>query len=345
MQMSAGTSKLECTQHAVPGRKSLLACALLAILAGNQAMAQTLTDIGGTPIDQLDVTGIFIDDSVGGVPGNGNEISLDAAQGTIDIVDGSGSTTSLGGVQSSFGGNVEVLNGGSLSVEGNTSVTTLSATDVTADSVTAATVNGATVNSATIVNTGSITSDTISATDVTANTVTAATVNGATVNSTTIANTGSITSGTINATAITGGTITGSLDAAGNKITNVAAGTVGTDAVNYDQLSAVQSGYNSRYDELSSQTNARFNYMDGRIDKVEEVANAGIASVAALAAIPSPAHGKRFSVGAGLGNYSSESAVAVGFRAAITESTSVTAGVSRNTASKTAANLGVGYSW
>lgn len=306
MLKSAGTSNLECTQHAVPGRKSLLACALLAMLAGNQAMAELITDAG---ISDPNLTGLFVDDTVGGVPANGNQISLDAAQGTIDIVDGSGATTSLGGVISKFGGNVEVRNGGSLSVGGNTSVTTLSATDVTADSVTAATVNGATVNSSTIANTGSITSDTISA------------------------------------TAITGGTITGSLDAASEKITSVAAGTVGTDAVNYDQLSAVQSGYNSRYDELSSQTNARFNYMDKRIDKVEEVANAGIASVAALAAIPSPASGKRFSVGAGLGNYSSESAVAVGFRAAITESTSVTAGVSRNTASKTAANLGVGYSW
>lgn len=309
MLKSAGTSNLECTQHAVPGRKSLLACALLAMLAGSGAMAETLTDVGGTPIDQPDVTGIFIDDTGSLVP-VGNQISLDAAQGSIDIIDGvSGQTTSLGGVQSSFGGNVEVINGGSLSVDGNTSVTTLSATDVTA------------------------------------NTVTAATVNGATVNSTTIANTGSITSDAVSATTINGGTITGSLNAAGEKITNVAAGTVGTDAVNYDQLSAVQNGYNSRYDELSSQTNARFNYMDKRIDKVEEVANAGVASVAALAAIPAPAYGKRFSVGAGLGNYSSESAVAVGFRAAITESTSVTAGVSRNTASKTAANLGVGYSW
>lgn len=107
----------------------------------------------------------------------------------------------------------------------------------------------------------------------------------------------------------------------------------------------MQNSYNNQYDELASQTNARFNAVDRRIDKVEEVANAGVASVAALAAIPAPAYGKRFSVGAGLGNYSSESAVAVGFRAAITESTSVTAGVSRNTASKTAANLGVGYSW
>ena len=310
MQKRARKCNLECISHVTLSHKSLLACTLLGMLAGNQAMAETFTDVGGTPIDQPDVTSIFINDTVGGVPDIGNEISLDAAEGSILILDGtSGNTTSLGGAQSSFGGNVEVINGGSLSVEGNTSVATLKATDITADSVTAAAINGTTVSSATI------------------------------------ANTGSITSGTINATTITGGTITGSLDAAGEKITNVAAGTAGSDAVNYDQLRAVQNSYNNQYDELASQTNARFNAVDRRIDKVEEVANAGVASVAALAAIPAPAYGKRFSVGAGLGNYSSESAVAVGFRAAITESTSVTAGMSRNTASKTAANLGVGYSW
>jgi len=110
-------------------------------------------------------------------------------------------------------------------------------------------------------------------------------------------------------------------------------------------LSTVQNENAAALSTFADQVDSRFDAVDRRIDQVEERAYAGIASVAALAAIPAPAHGKRFSVGAGLGNYSSESAVAVGFRAAITESTSVTAGVSRNTASKTAANLGVGYSW
>ncbi|MGV8844015.1 MAG: YadA family autotransporter adhesin [Pseudomonas sp.] len=378
MQTPVSSIKFQSNQRVAPGRKSLLACAVLAMLTGNQAMAESFTDTGGTPIDQSDVTGILIDDTVGGAGGVGNIILIDAANASITIEDGSsGSSTTIGTDQSTFNGdvtvnnaNVNLTNGGSLSVDGSTSVTTLSATDVTANTVTAATVDGTTVNSATVngttvnsatVNGTTVNSATVNGTTVnsatinntgaiTTGAVNASTVNGTIVNSTNIVNSGSITSGTlqadtVSATTINGGTITGALNADGNKITNVAAGTAGSDAVNYDQLSAVQNGYNSRYDELANQTNARYNYLDNRIDKVEEVANAGIASVAALAAIPAPAYGKRFSVGAGLGNYSSESAVAIGFRAAITESTSVTAGVSRNTASKTAANLGVGYSW
>lgn len=317
MLKSAGTSNLECTQRAVPGRKSLLACALLTLLAGNGAMAETITDAGGTPIDQPDVTAILIDDTVGGVPGNGNNITIDATNASISVNDGiSGQDTTIGAAQSNFSGdvnvnsgNLSVINGGNLSVDGNTSVTTLSATDVTADSVTADTVNGTTVNSTTIANAGAITSDTISA------------------------------------TTITGGTVRGSLDAAGAVVSSVGNGVADTDAVNIRQLNAMQGASGAALNNFANEVDSRFNAVDRRIDSVEEVANAGVASVAALAAIPAPAYGKRFSVGAGLGNYSSESAVAVGFRAAITESTSVTAGVSRNTASKTAANLGVGYSW
>lgn len=316
MQKSAGTRNLECKQSAVPGHKTLLACAMLAMLAGNQAVADVIIDDSVTQIT-TDGSSILVD-NVGGdstlveagsilvVDQNGNSVVINPGSG-IAVTDAAGSSyITADGTGSNIYGDLTVQ--GDIGTSGEP-VGTVHSTDIN--------------------NTGTITSDTVSAT----------TTNSDTVNATTI------TSGTVSATTITGGTITGSLDAADHKITNVAAGTAGTDAVNYDQLSAVQNGYNSRYDELASQTNARYNYLDNRIDKVEEVANAGVASVAALAAIPAPAYGKRFSVGAGLGNYSSESAVAVGFRAALTESTSIAAGVSRNTASKTAANIGVGYSW
>ncbi len=276
MLKSAGTSNLECTQHAVPGRKSLLACALLAMLAGNQAMADLLTNSGtiGNPGD----TQLIIDDAA-----SGNSVSINGATPEVNLNSGAG-TTVISTENSSFTGN--------LSVSGDTTATTISATNITANSVTA-------------------------------------------------------------------NSVTASLNAAGTVVPNVGDGVADSDAVNVSQLNASQSTsgaalnsyaneVDARFGSVDSRFNAvdsRFNAVDRRIDKVEEVANAGVASVAALAAIPSPAYGKRFSVGAGLGNYASESAVAVGFRAALTESTSVTAGVSRNTASKTAANLGVGYSW
>jgi autotransporter adhesin len=258
MLKSAGTSNLECTQHAVPGRKSLLACALLAMLAGNQAMADLFTD-GDGALDNATITQLIIDDGAGG-----NSVSINGATPNVVLNSGAG-TTVISTENSSFTGN--------LSVSGDTTATTISATDITANSVTA------------------------------------------------------------------------SLNAAGTVVSNVGDGVADTDGVNVRQLNSMQGASGAALNNFANEVDSRFNAVDRRIDRVEEVAYAGIASVAALAAIPSPAYGKRFSVGAGLGNYSSESAVAVGFRAALTESTSLTAGVSRNTASKTAANLGVGYSW
>ncbi|MES2013535.1 MAG: YadA-like family protein [Pseudomonadota bacterium] len=140
-------------------------------------------------------------------------------------------------------------------------------------------------------------------------------------------------------TAISGGTSTLTLSNAGATFNNqqihgVAAGVANTDAVNVGQLTS-----------LSSNNTARFNAMDSRIDSVSERAYAGIASVAALAAIPSPAVGKTYSVGLGVGTYSGENAFAVGFRGVVSETVSVTLGVSQNSATKTAANAGVGFSW
>ncbi|MBK3866903.1 hypothetical protein GFL09_04245 [Pseudomonas stutzeri] len=281
MQKHVCTDNLECTQHLAIGRKSLLACAMLAMLAGGGASAEVMTDVGGTALDNQDVTTIYIDDAVGGVPGLGNSVSVDGSSATVSVTDGvTGENTTIGASQSDFSGNVNVnsgqlsvTNGGSLTVSGDTSVTTLTASDITADTVTA------------------------------------------------------------------------SIDASGDVISNVADGQADTDAVNIRQLNAMQSGSSAALNEFSNRVDARFNALDERIDEIAERAYGGVASVAALAAIPAPAPGKRFTVGAGLGSYSSESAVAIGFRAAVTESTSVTAGVSRNTASKTAASVGVGYSW
>lgn len=317
MLKSAGASNLECNPLAVPGRKSLLACALLALLAGNQAMADVTIDDSVTPI-VTDGSSVVIDNGLGDITAidAGSIIISDQNNNTVVINPGSGIAITTDGVGTSVitsdgtGSNIY----GNLTVEGDIGTVGEPVGTVYSDTVNSATVNGTSVNSTTITNTGTITTDTLQ-------------------------------SDTVSATTITGGTITGSLDAAGSVVSNVGNGVAGSDAVNVSQLNAMQGASGAALNNFANEVDTRFNAVDRRIDKVEEVAYAGIASVAALAAIPSPAHGKRFSVGAGLGNYASESAVAVGFRAAITESTSVTAGVSRNTASKTAANLGVGYSW
>jgi len=73
--------------------------------------------------------------------------------------------------------------------------------------------------------------------------------------------------------------------------------------------------------------------------------NSGIASVAALAAIPDPVPGKHFSIGLGYGNSHGQSAVAAGLKAALPKTNiSVTAGVSRSRSEYTA-NCGISLSF
>jgi hypothetical protein len=81
-----------------------------------------------------------------------------------------------------------------------------------------------------------------------------------------------------------------------------------------------------------------------RLDKRITRANAGIASVAAMASIPQPAPGKRFTVGVGYGNFEGANAFAVGGRAKITENTSATAAIGLTDGSPTT-GIGIGYSF
>ena len=69
----------------------------------------------------------------------------------------------------------------------------------------------------------------------------------------------------------------------------------------------------------------------------------GIASVAALAAIPSPAVGKKFSVDMGYGYFKEQSAVAIGLKAAVTENIIMTSGLGYGQTATVSAD--VGYSW
>ena len=95
------------------------------------------------------------------------------------------------------------------------------------------------------------------------------------------------------------------------KVTGVADGSGDYDAVNYRQLKKAYSG---------------------------------VASVAALAAIPAPAPGKRFTLGLGVGNYMSQSAMAIGFKASITDNISFAAGAGLSNEQVTS-NAGIGFSW
>jgi len=105
------------------------------------------------------------------------------------------------------------------------------------------------------------------------------------------------------------------LDMGGNQINNLAKGTSKYDAVN-----------------------------KGQLDDVENTSSEGIAAVAAMAAIPGAIPGKRYSVGVGAGYFNSESALAIGGYAQVTDSITVSASAGF-TSDETAGGVGASFSW
>lgn len=99
------------------------------------------------------------------------------------------------------------------------------------------------------------------------------------------------------------------------RVTGVADGTTRYDAVNYGQLK-----------------------------EVSETANAGVASVAAMANLPSPPSGKRFTLGLGFGHYEDQNAVAVGGAAMLHERLHLKASLGRANDNNTI-GAGIGFSW
>ncbi len=121
------------------------------------------------------------------------------------------------------------------------------------------------------------------------------------------------------------------IDAGNQKLTNVAAGTEATDAVNVSQLNAVGSSINN---------------LSNRINEVEDNANAGTATAIAIANLPQAYEpGARvFSVAAGA--YEGETGYAVGY-SAISDGGNwiIKASGTANSQQKFGAGAGVGYRW
>ncbi len=92
------------------------------------------------------------------------------------------------------------------------------------------------------------------------------------------------------------------IDAASNKITNVADGMAPRDAVNFGQLDAV-----------SRQLGDNMNQLGYKINEVEDDANAGISAAMAMSSLPQAYLPGKSMIGGGIGTYNGESAVAIGF--------------------------------
>jgi len=112
-------------------------------------------------------------------------------------------------------------------------------------------------------------------------------------------------------------------------------------AANTQQLA----NHEQRLNGLEQQTNRNFAEMGKRIDKVQDKANAGTATALAAAGIPQVTGEQRFSLGAALGGYESEQAVAVGFSSRITSNVVLKASVATDSQHGVGYNVGTSIGW
>ena len=132
---------------------------------------------------------------------------------------------------------------------------------------------------------------------------------------------------------------TGGLNNGGNKITNVADGTAGTDAVNVSQLNAALGA-------IHGAGNANIAALDAKINDVANTANAGVAQAIATAGLPQAYLPGKNMVAVGGGYYKGEAGYAVGF-STISDSGNwiIKATGSGNSRGNFGASIGAGYQW
>ncbi|TXG04900.1 hypothetical protein FU139_27505, partial [Burkholderia territorii] len=99
------------------------------------------------------------------------------------------------------------------------------------------------------------------------------------------------------------------------QITNVAPGTQGTDAVNVNQLTQVQTTLSTA---LSGQQ-AQINSLGSQLQQTDQMAKQGIAAVGAMASIPQLDRDANFGMGVGTATFLGQKAMAVNMQARITE--------------------------
>ena len=128
-----------------------------------------------------------------------------------------------------------------------------------------------------------------------------------------------------------------------------AAGLNGVDGLNGKNgkdadMSAVNANAKS-IKALEQSTNKRFASLQKQVDRNRDHASAGISGVAAMANIPQVSQGSAFSVGAGVGAYDGESALAVGVSARFNENVVTKASVAMTSESDAVLGAGVSYEW
>lgn len=103
--------------------------------------------------------------------------------------------------------------------------------------------------------------------------------------------------------------------------------------------------HEQRITGLEQQTNKAFSDMKGRIDRVEKRANAGASAALSAAAIPQVTEYQTFALGAGVGGYEGESALAVGFSSRVSSAVVIKAAVTTDSQHGFGYNAGVSVGW
>ncbi|OBW97574.1 hypothetical protein QV03_09515 [Gallibacterium anatis] len=119
------------------------------------------------------------------------------------------------------------------------------------------------------------------------------------------------------------------------RITNVAAGSAPTDAVNVSQLEA------SKYE-----TNKKINHLARDIDKLDKRIDGVAASAAAMANLPQPTAPGKSMVSLGVGSHRSQQAIAIGVsRISDNGKIVIKASATQNTNGNATVGAGVGFQW
>ncbi|EKN4708069.1 TPA: YadA C-terminal domain-containing protein [Yersinia enterocolitica] len=101
----------------------------------------------------------------------------------------------------------------------------------------------------------------------------------------------------------------------------------------------------ARIGSMETQSNQNFANLKTEVDDNRDRADAGIAGVAAMANIPQVQESQQFALGAGMGGYGSEQALAVGASFHATQSTIVKLTVSNDTQHNFGWGAGASYGW
>lgn len=124
-----------------------------------------------------------------------------------------------------------------------------------------------------------------------------------------------------------------------NKVSNIHSS---IDDSRKQAISSSQNYTNARFTELETSMNSRFNSVEQQMNKNADRANAGIASVAAMANIPYTDN-TRFSMGLGAGNYRNGNAMAFGGQLRLENNVNLRTSVSWNSEDSAVYGAGVAF--